>query len=180
MKKIITLIVVLTSFNLFAFDSFSLESTDSDYYEKRTPIANLEKILNQSEIDATENGRKILQTARAMILNQEIVLGSCWDYIDAAYNNAGFLDSQRLVVFKSKLQGPYVDDARIQGGDWLYFMNHSYGDVEHSSIFVAWTNFEKKEAIMISYSGGSKAVPARYKIYDLSSVYNIMRPRLPN
>ena len=34
------------------------------------------------------------------------------------------------------------------------------------------------QALMISYAGGNQSLPARYKIYDLSSVYNILRPKL--
>jgi hypothetical protein len=176
MKKIITLFMFMTCLNVFASNSFSFGPTDSDNYEKGT-IPNLEQILNQSETEAaTVAGLKVLQTARAMISNQEIITGSCWDYADGVYNEAGYPDAKRLTIFRSKLQGPYLDQGNsIQGGDWLYFINHSYGDVEHSAIFVAWTNLEKKEALMISYAGGDQKIPARYKIYDLSSVYNIMR-----
>ena len=178
MKKIITLLLFLTCATSYAIPPFPYGiPSDLDSYEKGKEIENLEEILNIAEDNATIVGKKVLETARLMIANQEIVLGSCWDYIDAAYIRAGYVENQRLTVFKSKLQGPYVDVTKIQAGDWLYFINHSYGDVEHSSVFVAWTNFEKKEALMISYSGGNQAKPARYKTYDLSSVYNIIRPK---
>jgi hypothetical protein len=180
MKPIIMIMAMLLSFNALAFDSFSIIPSDSDSYsfEKSAPIPQLEEILNQAELDATPEGKKILEMARLMISNQEIVLGSCWDYIDAIYNRSGFIEDDRETIYKSKLQGPYIDDTKkINGGDWLYFINHSYGDVEHSSIFVAWTDVEKKLALMISYAGGNQSTPARYRIYDLTSVYNIMRPR---
>lgn len=169
MKKIIMLTMLLTSFNLFAF-----APTDSDSFDKEK-IENLEEILNLAEDNASVIGRKILETSRIMIANEEIILGSCWDYIDGTYDRAGFPERNRKTVFKSKLIGPYVLEAQIEPGDWLYFINHSYGDVEHSGVFVAWTNLEKKEALVMSYPGGNQAKPARYKKYDLSSVYNIIR-----
>lgn len=172
--------MVFTSLNSFAmrppeFPNFI--PTDSDSIDKSSTMENIEEILNQAEDSASVVGRKILETSRLMISNQEIVLGSCWDYIDAVYERAGYSSNQRVTVFKSKLQGPYVQESRIEGGDWLYFINHSYGDVEHSGVFVAWTNLAKKEALIISYAGGNQAKPARYKTYDLSSVYNIIRPK---
>lgn len=184
MKKIFILAVSMICFNSFAMEKthhFSpWKLTDSDIFNKAATIRDLEKILNQAEDDApTVEGRKILETARIMITNQEVVLGSCWDYINALYNRTGFPSKFRATVFKSKLVGPYVQVQQniINQGDWLYFINHSYNNVEHSGVFVAWTNLAKNEALIISYAGGNQAKPARYKIYDLSSVYNIMRPR---
>lgn len=177
MKKIIPLLLVLTCSNSFATSraGFDYYETDSNTYSK---IENLEEILNKAESAATISGKLILETARSMISNQEIVIGSCWDYIDAIFNRAGYFEDQRTTIFKSKLPGPYVSSERIKSGDWLYFINHSYGDVEHSGIFVAWTDRQKREALVISYAGGDQERPARYKKYDLSSVYNIIRPRV--
>lgn len=166
----------LTSLTSFSAP-FGEGPSDFENNDKVAKIENLEEILNQAEDTASLVGRKILETSRIMISNQEIILGSCWDYINAVYARAGYTSNQRITIFKSKLQGPYVQESHIEAGDWLYFINHSYGDVEHSGIFVAWTNFSKKEALIISYAGGNQAKPARYKTYDLSSVYNIIRPR---
>lgn len=182
MKKILPLLLLLVSFNTFAFSStgkrlFGSAPTDSDSYEKAATIPNLEKILDEAEDNSTVIGRKILETSRIMITNQEIVLGSCWDYINAIYNRAGHPSKFRVTTYKSKLQGPYVEPVKLEGGDWLYFVNHSYNNVEHSGIFVGWTNLAKKEALIISYAGGNQAKPARYKVYDLSSVYNIIKGR---
>lgn len=141
----------------------------------KAKIENLDEILDQAEREATPVGLNILVTGRNMINNSDVILGSCWDYIDGLYTRSGYPSKKRVTVYKSKLQGPYVDISKIEAGDWLYFINHSYGDVEHSAVFIAWTNIEKKEALMISYAGGNQAVPARYKTYDLSSVYNIIR-----
>lgn len=177
MKKIIMLLA-LCFISITAFASpFGAGPSDSDGFDKAAKINNLEEILNQAEYTATIVGRKIIETSRVMITNEEIILGSCWDFINAAYLRAGFPTSQRITVFKSKLQGPYLQENRIEAGDWLYFINHSYNNVEHSGVFVAWTDLTKKEALIISYPGGNQSKPGRYRIYDLSSVYNIIRPR---
>ncbi len=113
------------------------------------------------------------------LLNREIIRGSCWDYADAVYTRAGYprTTSARLTLFKgTKQRGPYADPAQIQPGDFLYYINHSYGDVEHSAIFVAWLDFEAREALMLSYGGERRKAPARYRAYDLSHVYQITRP----
>lgn len=174
------LLMVLASVNSFAMrppEFPSLIPSDIDSFDKSSRIENIDEILNQAEDDAPISGRKILETSRLMITNQEIILGSCWDYINAVYNRTGYPSNQRATIFKSKLQGPYVPVDKIQGGDWLYYINHSYGGVEHSGVFVAWTNKAKNEALIMSYPGGNQAKPARYKKYDLSNVYNIIRPK---
>ena len=172
------MLTCLLSLNSYA-SPFGPGPSDSDDWEfdKATKINNLEEILNQAEYTATTAGRKIIEISRIMITNEEIIVGSCWDFIHAAYNRAGFPTNQRTTIFKSKLPGPYVQDNKINAGDWLYFINHSYNNVEHSGIFVAWTNLAKKEAVIISYPGGNQSKPGRYRVYDLSSVYNIIRPR---
>lgn len=181
--KITTIILFsLLSLNTFANQNKpavfinTLSPTDSDlFFETRSSIENLDEILDRAEDSATTEGRKILEATRTMITNEEIIVGSCWDFINEAYNRSGFTSKFRKTAFKSKQQGPYADISEFQPGDWLYFINHSFGDIEHSSIFVAWTDKEKKIALMISYAGGNQAKPARYKTYDLRSVYNIIR-----
>ena len=182
MEKILPLVLLLMSFDSFASSSkeerlFWSLPTDSDSLEKAATIPNLEKILNEAEDNSTVIGRKILETSRIMISDQEIILGSCWDYINVVYNKAGHPSKFRETTYKSKLLGPFAEPIKLEGGDWLYFVNHSYNDVEHSGVFVGWTNLAKKEALVISYAGGNQAKAARYKIYDLSSVYNIIKGR---
>ena len=41
--------------------------------------------------------------------------------------------------------GPYADPATFLPGDWLYYVNHSYGDIEHSGVFVDWTDYARSE-----------------------------------
>ena len=136
--------------------------------------------LMQAEEEAEEIGRKILATGRVMTLdNREIVRGSCWDYTNAVYTRSGYPNDRksRVVVFKgTKSKGPYADARLIKPGDWLYYVNHSYNGVEHSAIFVKWVDFESRSALMLSYGGEKRNEPARYLTYDLSNVYQIIRP----
>ncbi len=74
-----------------------------------------------------------------------------------------------------KSGGPYANIKDIQAGDWLHFINHSYHDIEHSSIFVGWVDKKNRIGLMLSYAGERRKEPARYKEYDLSHVYKIYR-----
>lgn len=134
-------------------------------------------LLDEAEAKATKEGRDILVLSRSMILKNEKISGSCWNYINTVYNRAGHPQNLRDIVFKGKLKGPYAGHDLIQPGDWLYYVNHSYKGTEHSGVFVAWTNKDKKEALMISYAGEKRKTPARYKVYKLTNVYNIIRPK---
>ena len=136
--------------------------------------------LMQAEKEAGVTGRRVLETGREMTLDKrEIVRGSCWDYSNAVYTRSGFPNDRksRMVVFKgTKSKGPYADARLIKPGDWLYYVNHSYNDVEHSAIFVKWIDFDSRSALMLSYGGERRNEPARYLTYDLSNVYQIVRP----
>lgn len=167
MNKILTIFFILTT-----IISCASVSKDSNKYAKKE---NLKEILDQAEVNSSLGGRRILEASKSMISNQEIIVGGCWDYINTVYDRAGYPSNQRVTIFKSKLKGPYVLVSRIEPGDWLYFVNHSYSDTEHSAIFVAWTNEEKKIALMVSYEGGNKKKPAIYKTYILTNIYNIIR-----
>lgn len=168
MNKLLTILVCLTCF-------ISCASASRDQSQNQNQ--NIEEILDRAEANSSVSGRKILEASRSMISNQDIVVGGCWDYINTVYNRAGYSTNQRATVFKSKLKGPYVKADPIEPGDWLYFVNHSYGDIEHSAIFVAWTDEEKKIALTVSYVGGDHRKPAAYKKFDIGHIYNIIRPQ---
>lgn len=151
-------------------------------YKGADYASDLESSLKEAEEGADDSGRKILMTGREMtIVRQEIVKGSCWDYSNAVYNRSGFPNnrSSRMTVFKgSKDNGPYADAKLIRPGDWLYYVNHAYGNIEHSAIFVKWLDFDARSALMLSYGGEKRNDPARYLAYDLSNVYQIIRPAM--
>ncbi len=145
---------------------------------KPKPYMSFEDKLIATEKQASPAGRAILTMGRIMTLsNREIVRGGCWDYANVVYNRAGYPDKKRQTMFKTKKhnnQG-YAPTQLIQPGDWLYYINHSYGGVEHSAIFVGWVNQQNAEGLMLSYGGEGRNAPARYLSYDLSSVYRIVR-----
>lgn len=124
-------------------------------------------------------GEKILKIGQYMALtSKEIVRGSCWDYINAVYNRAGYPQSKRVYILKGKKDtGPYAKSEAIQVGDWLYYINHSYHEVPHSGIFIHWVDKNKRIASILSYGGESRNKPGRYRNYDLSHVYTIIRAK---
>ncbi len=134
---------------------------------------------NSQSVATSEAGSKILQTGDYMAMtSKEIIRGGCWNYIDTVYNRAGYPQGKRRYILKGKKNsGPYAKPDMIQKGDWLYYINHSYNDVEHSGIFVKWVNKEKRIASILSYGGESRKKPGRYRNYDLSHVYTIIRAK---
>jgi hypothetical protein len=166
--------------NSLPFGGSSAPTAKSAKYKKINGTR-LTKRLIQAEAKASQPAKKVLKVGREMTLvNKEIVRGSCWDYADTVYTRAGFSRQlpQRQTVFKgSKRSGPYADASQIKPGDFLYYINHSYGGIEHSAIFIDWEDKTKKKALMLSYGGENRRSPARYRIYDLSNVYQITRPK---
>lgn len=169
--------LLLAFFLIIFFSSCSLMRTKSaSDRPSGKKISDLEAILDRAEENASPQGKSILSVGRSMVTDREIVVGSCWDYINTVYNRANFPPNKRTIVLKSKKKGPFAKIDRIEPGDWLYYINHSYSRVEHSGIFVEWVNRDKKSAVVMSYQGGKKKSSATYKIYDLKNVYYIIRP----
>lgn len=137
------------------------------------------QLMERAIDEASPSGKKVLETSREMIGKKDVVIGGCWDYINAVYKRAGISEKEREIIFKGKFKGPYVDPSLIEAGDWLYFVNHTYSDIEHSAIFIAWTNVDKKEALMVNYVGGNQKKPGTYKRFVLDQVYNIFRGMQP-
>jgi len=148
-----------------AFLSGSYDNVDSEYLP----------LLSKAENQSSTAAREVISTARAMALNERtIIQGGCWDYLNAVFNRAGVT---RDTVHKGAYsQGPYANSSEIEVGDWLYYINHGYNGVEHSGLFVGWVDEAAKQALILSYAGESRREPARYRVYDLSNVYQIMRP----
>lgn len=134
-------------------------------------------IIIQGELNATSSAKKVLLSARQMVENGEIVKGGCWDYLNAAWSRAGFVDRKsRQVIFKGNIKTPpYANLDDIQAGDWLYHINYGYNGIEHSGMFVGWIDKENAVGLTLSYAGEKRGEPARYKAYDLSGVYQIFR-----
>ncbi len=172
MKQLIlltTLIVVCSA--------CSVQSKEKTHHTKKT--VHTVKHTSKKQTRTSSGGNKVLKTGYYMaITSREVIRGSCWDYINAVYNRAGYPQAKRKRIFKGKKNGgPYARANLIQPGDWLYFINHSYHNSEHSGVFVKWVNKKKRIAKVLSYGGQSRKKPGRYRNYDLSHVYNIIRPK---
>ena len=165
----------MTKVLTFLFLLFLISCASSPVEQNFEILQSDQEIMMDAMAKAHASGRKVLETSKTMIENKAIVVGGCWDYINAVYNRSGLPDKEREVIFKSKFKGPYADIALIEPGDWLYFVNHTYRDIEHSAIFIAWIDVDKKEALMVNYVGGNQKKPATYKRFVLDNVYNIFR-----
>ncbi len=132
-------------------------------------------IIAQALSSTSGPAKRVLYTAHRMVKDKVIIRGSCWNYLNAAYTKAGFGKDQRKIVYKQSKNGPYAPVSYIKPGDWLYYINHSYGGVEHSGMFIGWVNRRKKQGLILSYPGERRKKPGRYRVYDLRSVYQIVR-----
>ncbi|MDY0401985.1 hypothetical protein [Sulfurovum sp.] len=132
-------------------------------------------VIINAERRATPPAKKVLRTARSMVVNGEIVRGACWDYLNKACQRSGYAYPDLARVFTATPKGPYAPAYLLQPGDWLYFMNHSYYNVEHSGMFIAWIDRGRNIALILSYAGEHRREPARYKPYDISHTYTILR-----
>ena len=150
-----------------AFLSSNYDNVDSEYLP----------LLSNAETQSSLAAREVISTARKMALNERtIIQGGCWDYLNAVFKRAGVT---RDTIHKGTYgQGPYANSGEIEVGDWLYYINHGYNGVEHSGLFVGWVDEQAKQALILSYAGESRREPARYRVYDLSNVYQIMRPNV--
>ncbi len=148
-----------------AFLSGNYDNVDSAYLP----------LLSNAESQSSTAAREVISTARKMALNERtIIQGGCWDYLNEVFKRAGVArDTIHKGVYR---QGPYADSHDIEVGDWLYYINHGYNGIEHSGLFVGWVDESAKQALILSYAGESRREPARYRVYDLSNVYQIMRP----
>ena len=176
LKIFFSLLLTCATINVWAgpniFQNKLTDWSEANYFQT---IENLEERLDHAESIATPEGLAVLKASRSMISGEEVVVGSCWDFIDAVFDRAGFPSKQRITAHKGSYSGPFADNRTIQPGDWLYFINHSYEEVEHSGIFIGWSDDTYTEALVSSYAGGNKPVPGRYRLYDLSHVFNVIR-----
>lgn len=133
-------------------------------------------LILEAENNAPPAAHAILKQTREMAEIGEIIRGGCWNYLNTAWNRAGFTANKRKTIFKGSYpNGPFANSNTIQVGDWLYYVNHSYNDIEHSGMFIAWTNKANHEALIFSYAGEHRQTPARYSVYNIDKVYQITR-----
>jgi len=142
----------------------------------RSGEARYAALIRRAESSAAPAGRRVLRAARLMVERREIIRGSCWNWLNTAYKRAGYDAKNRRVIFRSKKSGPYADLNPLRPGDWIFHVNHSYGDIEHSGMFIAWIDRRRHRALMLSYGGENRRQPGRYRPYDITHTYQIIRP----
>ena len=142
----------------------------------RTGLERYENLIRRAEARSTPEGRRVLIRGRRMVERHEIVRGSCWNWLDTVYRRSGYDPSRRSVLFASRKKGPYAPLGLLRPGDWIYHVNHSYGDIEHSGMFVDWLDRKRHIALMLSYGGEGRRKPGRYRPYDITHTYRIIRP----
>lgn len=128
--------------------------------------------------EATDNpaGRKVLKEAHRMIASGVIIPGSCWNWLDTVYRQCGYGKENRRVLFSASEKGPYAPLSLLRPGDWIFHRNHAYGNIGHSGMFVGWIDRQHHRALMVSYGGEGRQRPGRYRVYDISHTYHIIRP----
>ncbi len=121
-------------------------------------------------------GQRVLTAAQQVVDNGEIIKGSSNNYINVIFYRAGFVQGKRQTIFKGSNKN-FANPDIIQPGDWVHFINHSYHKKPHSGIFVRWVNRVENTAEIISYPGENSKKPGRYRNYNLSNVYAIIRAK---
>ena len=141
-----------------------------------TQQQDLGRLIDEAEQFSTGRTRAVLLQGRYMtLIRPEIIKGGCWDYLDAAWTRAGVPREARKVVFKSQRNGAYAQADWLRAGDWIYHINYGYNNLEHSGMFIGWVDKSQHLGLTLSYAGGHRNEPARYRVYDLSGVYQITR-----
>ncbi|MEK6794880.1 MAG: hypothetical protein AABZ39_08895 [Spirochaetota bacterium] len=120
-------------------------------------------------------GGKVLAAAHALIAANTIIRGSCWDWINLAYKNAGFTEKNRKSVFSGKESGPYANPYDLKPGDWIMFKNLTYGEIGHSGIFLFWIDAERRSAMVIGYVGEGRARAGDFREHDITYLFGITR-----
>ena len=160
-----------------ANDSSGLE-TNQMYFE------NYEVLSKYECIGSLDNFSQDLPTG-FLVLNKGLELyqtnfktsGSCWTYVNKVYDMAGFTSGKRDVIYAAKKGTLIQDPSIIMPGDWLFHVNYSFRNVEHSAIFVCWQDKEKLLAVTLSHVGQNKYAGGDFGVYDLKGVYRVTRAK---
>lgn len=123
------------------------------------------------------SGYLVLKKGLELYQEEYKTSGSCWNYVNKIYDFAGFNSNEREVIYSTKKGTIINDPSMILPGDWLYHVNYSYRNVEHSAIFVCWHDRENLLAVTLSHVGQNKYAGGKFGIYDLKGVYMITRPK---
>jgi len=145
------------------------------------PQADPELSAAQAEmgpLDPRDLGQRVLLAGQKIaFVEKRIIKGGCWDFVNAVYTEAGFVQKQRRVVFQGKRQGPYAKADVLRPGDWIMHVNLEAGRVEHSGIFVKWADRARRVALALDYAGNSRPTPGRLSRHEYSQVFTVLRPK---
>ncbi|MBN1699984.1 MAG: hypothetical protein JW881_20915 [Spirochaetales bacterium] len=132
-------------------------------------------VVARTHASSDTPGGRVLNSAVEMVDGKDLVLGSCWGYVNSVYEKAGLSKEKRGEIYKEKSSGPYADPSIITPGDWVMYCNLPYGGHGHSAIFVEWIDVERRSAITIEYVGNNRKIPGRYREADITNTYCIIR-----
>lgn len=127
---------------------------------------------NEAELGS---GYLVLKKGFELVESNFKMSGSCWSYANKLYGLAGFTQTKRKVVYSAKKGTLLKDPSLISPGDWLYHVNYSFRNVEHSAIFVCWKDKANLLAITLSHVGQNKYAGGKFGVYDLKGVYQVTR-----
>ncbi|RPJ08043.1 MAG: hypothetical protein EHM28_05395 [Spirochaetaceae bacterium] len=133
--------------------------------------------IGKRHAQGTGVGSKVLAAGDTMVFSKQVIVGGCWDFVNAVYIKAGFPADKREKIYMEKETGPFADPAMLQPGDWVMYRNLPYEEIGHSAIFVEWIDFSRRSALTIEYVGRSREMPGWYREADLTKIWGILRPR---
>ncbi|MBN1897358.1 MAG: hypothetical protein JW827_01155 [Spirochaetes bacterium] len=153
------------------------ENRDKEGDGFKEPLLSVDSYLEMTEQLAREKspGGRVLATALKHIKAETIIRGSCYDWINMVYKETGYTGKTLERIFRGKKNGPFANPLLLKPGDWIMFRNLTYGDIEHSGIFLGWLDFETKSAMVIGYVGQKRVMPSRFREYDITRLFGIMR-----
>lgn len=131
--------------------------------------------LDDSTSAELGSGYLVLKKGFELVESNFKMSGSCWSYANKLYALAGYTQTKRKVVYSAKKGTLIKDPSLILPGDWLYHVNYSFRNVEHSAIFVCWKDKANLLAITLSHVGQNKYAGGKFGVYDLKGVYQVTR-----
>ena len=167
--------------------SYKQAQTEKPYWERirESKDANKKNVPSQTVKPKAvftrqdgDPGQNVLAAGYRMAFEEKrIVTGSCWDFVHAVYNEAGYPDGNRTTVFHGMQEGPYADPEQLQPGDWVMHWNMEYmgGKITHSSIFVEWKDRGRHIAKTLDYAGMNRNVTGRFTEHKYEKVFGIVR-----
>lgn len=129
-------------------------------------------MLRETIPRAAPGARRVLEVMRTMLDEGVVVRGSCNRWVEEIFRRAG---GRARTVYTAGRRASFTNTTLLRPGDWVQFINHSFGGVTHSAVFVGWTDASARIGMTASHPGQNRAVPGRFRDYDLSNIYRVVR-----